>query len=413
MHDAHGMKKKVAYLVNQYPTVSHTFIRREIQALEALGFHIARFSVRDTTSFKRDEHDQKEAARTTVLLDRTDARGALNLAAAMARVARKNPKGFAAASRLAVELGRKSERGAAVHLAYLAEAAKLLELLEEQGVEHVHAHFGTNSATVALLVEAMGGPGFSFTAHGPEEFDKPDNIALAEKIERAKFVVGVSSFGRSQLLRRTKGTQWDKVKIVPCGVDENFLGESYLRPMPSAKRLVCVGRICEQKGQLLLLEAAARLHHRGVDFELVLVGDGEMRPQAEALIAQHPGLDKKVRITGWASGETVRDEINAARAMVLPSFAEGLPVVIMEALALQRPVISTYVAGIPELVETGKCGWLVPAGDVPTLVDAMDAALKATPQDLERLGAEGRRRVLERHDAAKAARILADAFQST
>lgn len=405
------MKKKVAYLVNQYPTVSHTFIRREIQALEKLGFDISRFSVRDTKGMTRDEKDEREADRTHVLLESTDARGAVSLARALVKRALAEPMGMVEAAKLALKLGLKSERGPAVHLAYLAEAAKLVEHMEREGVEHVHAHFGTNSATVALLAEAMGGPGFSFTAHGPEEFDKPENIALAEKIERAKFVVGVSSFGRSQLLRRTKGASWDKVKIVHCGVDENFLGDSYLRPLPTARRLVCVGRICEQKGQLLLLEAAARLHDRGVDFELVLVGDGEMRPQAEAFIRER-GLERSVRITGWATGDVVRSELNSSRAMVLPSFAEGLPVVIMEALALRRPVISTYVAGIPELVEPGKCGWLVPAGDVASLVEAMDAALKATPEELEAMGTEGRRRVLERHDATKAARVLADALHA-
>lgn len=411
MHDALGMKKKVAYLVNQYPKVSHTFIRREIQALELLGVDVMRFSVRDTSADKHDTDDQREADKTTVLLDRTDARGALSLARALASRLRKDPLALVGAVRLAVDLARRSERGAFVHLAYLAEAAKLIGHLEGEGVAHVHAHFGTNSATVAMLAEAMGGPSFSFTAHGPEEFDKPDAIALGDKIERARFVVGVSSFGRSQLLRRTKGTSWQKVKVVHCGVDEKFLGESFLRPIPLAKRLVCVGRICEQKGQLLLLEAAAILSDRGVDFELVLVGDGEMRPQAEAFIAAH-GLERKVRITGWATGETVRNELNAARAMVLPSFAEGLPVVIMEALALRRPVISTYVAGIPELVVPGKCGWLVPAGDVPALVAAMDAALQATPEELERMGDDGRARVLASHDAATEARLLADAFSA-
>ena len=136
--------------------------------------------------------------------------------------------------------------------------------------------------------------------------------------------------------------------------------------MPAARRLVCVGRLCEQKGQLLLVEAAHRLTAQGVDFELVLAGDGEMRGAIEALITHH-NLQGRVRITGWISGEQVRNEILAARALVLPSFAEGLPVVIMEAMALRRPVISTFVAGIPELVRPGEHGWLVPAGDVEAL----------------------------------------------
>jgi glycosyltransferase involved in cell wall biosynthesis len=408
MHHRERMAKKVAYLVNQYPKVSHTFIRREIRALEAQGIKVERFSVRDTRGEARDDADLEEAERTTVLLETTPL-GALSLGrAALSRVVKK-PREALLALKLALRLGARSERGPLVHLAYLAEAARLAEKLDEAGVEHVHAHFGTNSTTVALLAEALGGPGFSFTAHGPEEFDKPDNISLADKIEKARFVVGVSSFGKSQLLRRTDGRAWDKVKVVPCGVDEKFLSDEYLRPIPDARRLVCVGRICEQKGQLLLLEAAAILHDEGMDFELVLVGDGEMRPQAEDLIRRR-GLERRVRITGWATGDRVRDEVNAARALVLPSFAEGLPVVIMEALALRRPVISTYVAGIPELVENEKCGWLVPAGDVPSLVVAMRKALEASPEELERMGAEGRRRVLERHDARHAARLLAEAF---
>lgn len=408
MHHPTDMTKKVAYLVNQYPKVSHTFIRREIQALEDLGFQIERFSVRDTRAEATDDADRAEACRTHVLLENTT-QGALALGRATLKRAWKAPARTLDALRLALHLGGRSERGPLIHLAYLAEAARLLEMLEAHGVEHVHAHFGTNSTTVALLTQALGGPGYSFTAHGPEEFDRPENISLADKISKARFVVGVSSFGRSQLLRRTRGREWKKVRVVPCGVDESFLGEAFLKPIPAARRLVCVGRICEQKGQLLLLEAAAILQEEGMDFELVLVGDGEMRPQAEELIRAR-GLERRVRITGWATGERVRDEVNAARALVLPSFAEGLPVVIMEALALRRPVISTYVAGIPELVEPGRCGWLVPAGDVPSLVVAMREALQAAPEELERMGAEGRRRVLERHDAHKAASILGEAF---
>lgn len=402
------MAKRLAYLVNQYPKVSHTFIRREIRALEQLGLHVERVSVRDTRAEASDDADREEASHTNVLLEKT-LRGALAIGAATVRAALADPRRAARAARLALALGRRNERGPLVHLAYLAEAARLVELTRQHGIEHVHAHFGTNSATVALLAHELGGPGFSFTAHGPEEFDKPDAIALAYKIDQARFVVGVSSFGRSQLLRRTPARSWDKIKVVPCGVDDSFLSDQHLVPIPAARRLVCVGRLCEQKGQLLLLEAAGRLAKDGADFELVLVGDGELRAECEALIRRH-GLERRVRITGWATGERVRDELNAARALVLPSFAEGLPVVIMEALALRRPVISTFVAGIPELVEPGVSGWLVPAGDVERLTAAMRECLAAPPEALERLGAAGRARVLERHDAAHAAALLADAF---
>jgi glycosyltransferase involved in cell wall biosynthesis len=398
---------RVGYLVNQYPKVSHTFIRREIHALEARGIDVERFSIRDTSAELKDDDDRAEAKRTRVLLPTDKRAAATALAAATARCLAASPSRFQAASALAVRLAARADRRA-VHAAYLGEAAQLKLWCDDAGVEHVHAHFGTNSATVAALCHALGGPPYSFTAHGPEEFDKPDLIGLDEKIGGARFVVGVSSFGRSQLLRRTRAGSWPKVKIVPCGVDDAFLSERWLQPVDDVPRLCCVGRLCEQKGQLLLVEAAARVRDRIGAFELVLVGDGELRPDVEALVEKH-GLRDIVRITGWASGATVREELLSSRAMVLPSFAEGLPVVIMEALALQRPVLSTYVAGIPELVDAG-CGWLFPAGSVAPLVDAMVAALQAPLPELRDKGAEGRRRVLARHDARVAAALLADAF---
>ncbi|HEY1101774.1 MAG TPA: glycosyltransferase family 4 protein [Myxococcota bacterium] len=402
---------RIGYLVNQYPKVSHTFVRREIRALEARGIHVERFSIRDTSAEVKDDDDKAELTRTTVVLPSDRRAAAAALATATTRVATMSPNRFAEASALAVRFARHAERSL-VHAAYLGEAARLLEFARAMRLDHIHAHFGTNSTTVAALCHALGGPGFSFTAHGPEEFDKPDLLSLDEKIARARFVVGVSSFGRSQLLRRTPIEQWSKVKVVPCGVDDAFLGEQFLQPLSTTapRRLVCVGRLCEQKGQALLIDAAARVRDRVGHFELVLVGDGEMRGHVEQQIAKH-GLHDVVRITGWASGNEVRRELLAGRAMVLPSFAEGLPVVIMEALALQLPVISTYVAGIPELVDDG-CGWLVPAGSVEALVEAMCSALTASSSVLADKGAEGRRRVVARHDARVAAAILEDAFKA-
>jgi glycosyltransferase involved in cell wall biosynthesis len=176
-----------------------------------------------------------------------------------------------------------------------------------------------------------------------------------------------------------------------------------------APRLVCVGRLCEQKGHLLLVHAAARLAADGIPFELVLAGDGELRNEIEALATAH-GLQSRVRITGWVGGDRVREEILAARALVLPSFAEGLPVVIMEALALGRPVVTTYVAGIPELMACGETGWLVPAGDVGALVLALKEVLHAEPQALDAMGRRGRDVVLARHDAGLEASKLAGLF---
>jgi len=260
-----------------------------------------------------------------------------------------------------------------------------------------------------MLARVLGGPSYSFTAHGPEEFDKPDLLGLREKIAHAAFVVGVSSFGRSQLYRYCDAEQWDKVQVVRCGVDESYVKHTPT-PLPEHPRFVSVGRLCEQKGQLLLVKATAKLVREGHSLELVLVGDGPMRKEVEQVIARE-GIGEHVRITGWASGETVQREIEQARVFVLPSFAEGLPVVLMEALGRGRPVISTYVAGIPELVGDNECGFLVPAGSVDAVADAMRRALTSSTDQLSSMGETGYRRVTEMHDARTNAGILLGLFE--
>lgn len=396
----------IAYLVNQYPKVSHSFIRREIAGVEASGTKVSRFSIRSCGSELVDEEDKQELKKTRIVLDV----GKFGLLWALLSVAITKPLRFFAALRLMIQVGWSSERGVLRHLAYLAEACVLLGWFKAEEITHVHAHFGTNSTTVAMLCHVLGGPPYSFTVHGPEEFDKTSLIAIEEKINRASFVVAISSFGKSQLYRWCDRQQWPKIKVIHCGVDELFLHQPYV-PIPEAPRLVCVGRLCEQKGHLLLVESAAQLAKSGLKFKLVLVGDGPLRPQIETMIAQL-GLEDHIEITGWASSNDVQQQILASRAMVLPSFAEGLPVVVMEALALSRPIISTYVAGIPELVEPGVCGWLVPAGSVEDLTKAMHCALTAPVQELKQMGQVGAERVAKHHNSAVEASNLAVLFTS-
>jgi colanic acid/amylovoran biosynthesis glycosyltransferase len=381
----------VAYLVNQYPAISHTFIRREIEVLERNGLAVTRFSVRRSNTALISTADKDEADRTTVLLDA----GPVGLAAAVLRTLVSQPGRFLRGLALAVRAGRRSARGRLVNLVYLAEACLLLRLLQRRGLRHVHAHFGTNSATVAMLCHALGDVTYSFTAHGPEEFDKAELWHLRDKVERAAFVVAVSSHGRSQLYRHCPRELWAKIEVVHCGVDASFL-EAAPAPVPAAPRLVSVARFTEQKGLSVLLEAAGALHRRGRAFELTLVGDGELRGEVEAAI-DRLDLRGKVHLVGWRDEDAVRGYILEARALVLPSFAEGLPVVIMEALALGRPVVTTYVGGIPELV-AARCGWLVPAGSVDDLVAALEEVLASPPEALASLGAVGRQRVLAEHE---------------
>lgn len=283
--------------------------------------------------------------------------------------------------------------------------------LAELGCNHVHAHFGTNSATVALLTYKLGGPAYSFTVHGPEEFDHPFELGLPEKIHAAAFVVGITSFGRSQLYRWTRAAEWHKVKVVHCGLAESFF-DAAPTPVSDTRQFVCVGRLSEQKGQLLLLQAIHALTKTGIDCQLTLVGDGPMRGLLESEI-RRLGLEESIHLAGAQGEERVRQEILRARAFVLPSFAEGLPVVLMEALALHRPVVSTYVAGIPELVEPGLCGWLVAAGSVEDLTRALRECLDTPVEKLNSMGIHGAARVQSRHRAATEAQKLRHLFLST
>ncbi|WP_017719099.1 glycosyltransferase family 4 protein [Kamptonema formosum] len=397
----------VAYLVNQYPKVSHSFIRREIAGLETHGIRVGRFSIRYGGANLADGADVAELQKTRTVLGV----GIAGLLRGVLRTVTARPAQFLKALRLALKTGWRSDRGVALHLAYLAEACVLLRWLSDAGADHLHAHFGTNSAAVAMLVTELGGPPYSFTVHGPEEFDRPQLLALREKVERASFAVTVSEFGRSQLYRWCNYKDWSKIHIIHCGADEQFLAAPHT-PVPVEPRLVSVGRLDVQKGYPILLEAASRLAAQGLPFQLVLVGDGPMRAELEAQIARL-GLQKRVEILGWASGERVRQEILAARAMVLPSLAEGLPVVLMEALALGRPAISTCVAGIPELIEPGVSGWLVPAGSVEALADAMSAACCEPVEKLEQMGKRGAERVAKQHNAAVEAGKLAALFRAS
>jgi colanic acid/amylovoran biosynthesis glycosyltransferase len=398
---------KIAYLVNHYPAISHSFIRREILALERLGHEILRISVRGWTDTQRGAEDQREQARTRYVLRG----GAMPLLVSFLHILATNPAGLFRAIALTLKVGLRAERPLPVHLIYLLEACQVALWLRSERAQHLHVHFGTNSAEVAMLVGELGGPPWSFTAHGPEEFDKPKFIALPEKIRRARFVVAVSSFGRSQLFRNVPHSYWPKIKVVHCGLEPAFYQTDATAAAGGERRLVCVGRLCEQKGQLLLIEAARLLAERGTKFELVLAGDGDMRGEIEALTARY-GLTDTVRITGWISSDEVRAEILAARALVLPSFAEGLPVVIMEAMALRRPVITTFVAGIPELIQHGEHGWLVPAGDLESLAGAMEECLRTAPEAITRMGEGARQRVLQRHDVDKEAAKLAELIEA-
>lgn len=391
----------IAYILNSYPQPSHSFIRREIRALEAQGHTVTRLAMRAGDAPLVDAQDLEEAASTQYVLRA----GPVALLRALATAVLDSPKCFMAALRLAVSCGWRSESGIIKHLIYLVEAAYVVQVCAAAETAHAHAHFGTNAATVAMLTHALGGPEFSFTVHGPEEYDAPRALSLGTKVAQSKFTVAITSYGRSQLSRWAAPMHWDKIKVVHCGIEPAHFPAPL--PLPAgAPRFVAIGRFVEQKGQLLALDAMAALIQTHPDAHLTLIGDGAMRHQIEARIASL-GLNKNITLTGWVDEARILSELQSAHALLMPSFAEGLPMVIMEAMAAGRLVIATYIAGTPELVQQGETGWLVPAGDATALSDAMRALAQTPPEELAMMAQTSRARVLERHNVAIEAAKLA------
>lgn len=394
---------KIAYLVNTYPRPSHTFIRREIRALERQGFDIHRFAMRSDRRNLNDPDDKAEDQRTEHVLEQGEAGLFLGALACALR----HPLRMAQAIGVAWRQGGRA-RLRLKHLIYVAEAAYIARRCKALGVQHLHAHFGTNSATVADLQRILGGPRWSFTTHGPEEFDAPVALSLGEKAAAASFTVAVSSFGRSQLCRWAPVDIWPRIKVVHCGIEpERFPEPESAEP---GKRLVAIGRFSEQKGFPILIEALAIAARKEPDLRLTLVGDGELRGEIEALIERYT-LRRHVTLTGWLPEEQVRAELAAANALVLPSFAEGLPMVVMEAMAAGRPVIATSIAGVPELV-TPSVGWLVPAGDASALAEAMETFAKTPDDTRAAMGQAARARVMERHDVNQEAARLGELIRA-
>ncbi|WP_112873389.1 glycosyltransferase family 4 protein [Paracoccus endophyticus] len=380
----------IAYLVNTYPRGSHSFIWREIHALEQRGMAVTRIAARRPDEAPADPGIAEEQAQTVYLNDDRPA-----LARAALRAGRALPLARARAAAGEAPLRRM--------MAYAAQGRMLADLCRARGITHVHAHFGTNPARVAAFSRLFGGPPFSVTVHGPEEFDRPEALDLAGKAAAAAFTVAVSRFGRSQLMRWVDPAHWDRLRVVHCGLSLDEFTPTASPPGPP--RLVAVGRLAEQKGFGLLVPAliAARAVHP--DLTLTLVGDGPLRGAIEAQ-ALRAGLGEALRLTGWLSPAEVRAQIAQADALVVPSFAEGLPVVIMEAMALARPVVSTWIAGIPELVVPGQTGWLVAPGDAAPLAHAMVEVAGTSADQRAAMGQAGRARVIARHDVTESARRL-------
>lgn len=396
----------VGYLVNIYPKGSHTFIRREILELERQGVAVERFALRGWDSNPVDPIDRDELAKT----HHTMRNGLAPLFLLTIRFAVLRPRLFMRGLGIALSMSRSSGRSVPYHLIYLAHAVCILNWLKGSNVSHIHAHFGTNSAEIAALIHKLGGPTYSFIVHGAEVLDNPAHHALPVKVEGAKFVLGSCSYAASQIMYHVDPSHWSRIKTVHCGLPSAAF-EGPVTPLPEAPVFLCISRFSPEKAHILILRAFAAVVKSHPKARLLLVGDGPMEPQMRALAAEL-GIAEALVFEGWLASDAVQAKIREASALVHPSFAEGLPVVIMEAMTERRPVISTYIAGIPELVKDQETGWLIPAGDENALVQAMMDCAARPKQDLERMGSAGFERVRTRHDIRSEVEKLMVLFSS-
>ena len=389
----------LAYLMNTFPLTSTTFIRREIAALERAGTPVARYALRQWDGELVDLADIEDQKRTHYILSGNTT----GLLIAFLREVVFNFPGLLRAMPAWWSLLRHARGGIIRHTAYFLEAMYFRQQATRDKIDHVHVHFMTNSAAVAMLSRIMGGPSYSVMVHGPDELVDAPLLDFPAKIKHAAFVTAITHFCKSQLIRFSSIAYAEKIHIIHCALEMDDFTPRY-ETNDDNHTFVCVGRLCPQKGQVQIPAAVATLKDEFPGIKVILVGDGESRRDVEDEI-QRAGVGDHIEITGWAANDVVRDKIAASRAFLLPSYAEGLPVVIMEAFALGRPVISTYIAGIPELLDAA-CGWIIPAGDQDALVSAMRSALTASPDALAQLGKEGRARVEDRHDVDKEAASL-------
>lgn len=396
---------RTGVLVSQYPAPSHTFIRREVAALRRQGLEVETFSIRPGQALS--EEDRGEAARTFVVLGG----GAAGLAVAvLAALARPGPwlGALRAALRHALPgLGRLKA------LVYFAEGLRLAAELERRGVVHLHSHFANPAAVAGIAAARYLGIGWSVTLHGLSDFAGAMTPRLAEKLEDARFVASATEWGRGRIRERGGGAHDAKVHVVRCGVEVARLpAPARAAPAPGEPLVVLnVGRLSPEKGQVGLVEAFAGLVARGVDARLVLVGGGPEEAAIRAAVAAH-GLERRVVLRGAQPEAAVLAEMARAHVFAMSSLMEGLPVVLMEALALELPVVAPAITGIPELVVDGESGLLYPAGDWGALAARL-ATLSADPALRAQLAAAGRARVLREFDADAAAAPLARLLRAT
>ena len=411
---------RIAYLTGEYPRVTDTFIQREVAALrqhaKVDGTTVHTFSVRrPKASDSLSEIQQQEQDNTSYLLPVN----LLELIIAHFTLLTTQPNRYFQALGLAWQTRQLGIRGTLYQLIYFTEAGLLAHRLKKQEITHLHNHFGDSSCTVAMLAAALGSLDYSFTLHGPGIFFEPLRWRLTEKISRAKFVSCISYFCRSQTMIFAPWESWPNLHIVHCGVDpEQFtqtnqlssdsLSSDSLSVGSKGQRLLYVGRLAAAKGMPILLKSMAALKLSRPEIHLTVVGDGEDRAELEKR-TQTLGLGDHVDFVGYQTPDAVREYLQASDIFVMSSFAEGVPVVLMEAMMSGLPVVATQIAGVSELVEDGVNGFLVPPSDVGSLTQKIRVLL-ADESLRKRLGDRGQQKVSQEfnicHEAKKLYQLI-------
>ncbi|MGI4895425.1 MAG: glycosyltransferase family 4 protein [Janthinobacterium lividum] len=407
---------RVAYLVSHYPALSHAFIEREVLALRSLGADVQTFSIRPSPiGEQRSAVARDEAGRTFALLGRRP----VDYLSASVKAATRSPRSIAAGVLGAVKSGPRALKPRIWQFFYLAEAVVLREEMRARGLRHVHVHFANNGADVARSVVTMGraedGPdaGWTWTLsmHGPTEFSDVEGYDLAAKVRSAAAVACISEFCRGALRELVPPEHWRTMHIVRMGVDSERFTARPGRREEGPLRLLFVGRLVAEKGPDVLLDALDHLRRDGLQFEAAVAGAGPLAEELATRLAGSP-LGQMVQLVGPVGQDELREHYEWADVFCLPSFEEGVPVVLMEAMSMGLPVVSTTIAGIPELVTDGVTGFLVPPGDAAGVAAAI-ATLASDPALRARMGTAGRKVVRGEFQPVPNARRLLRMFATS
>lgn len=401
---------QTAYLTFTHPALSQTFVVDEVRALRQLGMRIDMWGLRPAKADAlQTERNREEASASRTLIPVKPWPTLRGHARALAA----SPSAYLATAWRALSDRPPGLRALAMAAGTFLAAIRLWAELDRGDIRHLHVHFAGTPTHVAALVTHFanrargdGGPWtWSVTLHGPVEFEDLTGLRLTSRVRDATFVATISDFARSQVLSLVPTDQWDKVRVVPCGIDLSHFPAPAERAGEGETTILYVGTLIPRKGQPVLLEAFAGVLADGHDAQLVLVGDGPERPALERL-AERLGIADQVRFAGGLGHDDVRRAFAEADVFCLPSFAEGVPVVLMEAMASGLPVVTTRIAGVSELVGDGAEGLLVRPGNVGDLQGALSHFV-ADPEARRQAGERGRARVVERHDiAVNAAKLL-------